>query len=484
MDLYNWWNLLEYDKKRAYKCILIIFMILISYIILPLISNIWSLYTGFFQPSIQLVLTILFALILIGSIIIIYFIKPYSNKRLPLILISHVISFLSFIFFWRVIIIQISHLSIIINDLILIALYFPILILIMLRSIGKIWIDKIDFKIKAIVLKTIDNNEKGTSQWKIKNQISKNNLILLDTEYKELILEKIPEILKDLRKENFIKRFKTLHLTKKGRDLINYYFRHISQNGDDTDEISQEEKNLNDRIDNKKMEVPNILDKFLKLNRISSKRDTSGLTLDPTLCRDRGNRKDIFHPKFEVGENAIVLCKTHSQYEALITGRLYLDNICRSCIHYKKNDCFFPRGVVEIVEWEIWSSYSIFPLFDKSKYKCGICGRRIEYVSNILYKFYMKEFKNIEIVQLCCKCNNALKKGENYWILPSIAMPLLLLINLEVAVCILNMMINHPFNLLVFLIFVSIPLIPGIIVIGIRLKRAFAREKLIKKLKM
>lgn len=93
----------------------------------------------------------------------------------------------------------------------------------------------------------------------------------------------------------------------------------------------------------------------------------------------------------------------------------------------------------------------------------------------------MREFKNVEIVQLCCKCNRALKKGKNYCVLSPIAEPLLFLIAFEMAMYTFNLMINHPFNLFLFLVLLSIPLIPGIIYIGTRLKRAYARKKYIKK---
>jgi hypothetical protein len=254
---------------------------------------------------------------------------------------------------------------------------------------------------------------KKAFQWKIKNQISKDNLILLDSEYKKSILEDLPEIIIDLKKEDLVIGYDLLHLTQKGRDLVEYFFKNESQNKDNNDNLNQKDIEIKSQIYTKKSKHSNILEKFFQLNRITLGQDKSEIPIDHSECVDRGNRKDISHPKFKLGDRGVVLCKTHPKYELLKRGRLHLDNICRSCIHYKINDCFFPSGIIQIVQWEINTRYRGFPPSFASKYKCDICGKGIECVSNILYKYYVKEFRNIEILQFCCKCNRALKKGKD-----------------------------------------------------------------------
>lgn len=230
MDLLNYWNKLGYDNKRIYKFSIIILVIILSYVIFPLISNFLFSDLGYFQKSmlnmsISFILTTFFAFVLIGILILIYHITPYSKKKLPLVLISYFISFLASLFLWRITYIQISNLSFIMNDFIFFLLYFPLWILFIARSIGKILIEKIDYKIKATILREISKEQNGITIWKIRTSISQKNLVLLDSGYKKQILEKMPKIIRDLRERNFIRGFKFFYLTSKGTNIIKFYFK-------------------------------------------------------------------------------------------------------------------------------------------------------------------------------------------------------------------------------------------------------------------
>jgi len=487
MDLYNLWARLNYEQKRKFKFFFIILIILISYVFFPLFHFL-SFGLVFSQhvkinDIIYLSLMILFALILITNVTILYFIKPYSNKKLPLALISHVVSFLTFILLWRIIIIQISNLSIVINDFIFIILYLPITIAIIIRSIGKILVEKIDFKIKAIILKEMDNHLKRTPIWKIKNKIINNELILLDSEYKQPILEKLPKILTRLREENLVNGSKIFHLTPKGRDLKSFYFGTDSIKTYGDDKLTQEKTKLNQPTDKKNSKMLKISEQSFRVKKITCKHCGAELPPESEFCRNCRRGREIFHPEFIIDDNGVALCKTHTQFQSLRNSLTFLERICNTCIHAKNDDCYFPRAALRAISRDMGFFHGIFNPFHRSKFRCDICGRKIHIMSNILYKFYMEEFKNIEIVQLCCSCNRALKKGKTSNFIFQIGQPLLILINLVMLVLIFNSMANYPFNLLIFLILMLIPLIPGTIWIGIRLKRRFARKDYIKKLK-
>jgi len=199
-------------------------------------------------------------------------------------------------------------------------------------------------------------------------------------------------------------------------------------------------------------------------------------------------RNDIYHPEFELNNEGNVWCKTYSRisyFKDHPSLNLFIMILfksmrkqCMFCVHYKNDDCYFPKSALKAISRDLGWSF----IFSRSKFKCDICGKRIIYMSNVLYKFYMKEIKNVEIAQLCCTCYDALEKGKDYQIVSRLKRPLLFLIYAELVIFIMYKWIMSSSNSLRLLISLSIPLILGIIIIGIKIRRGYKRKTYIKRL--
>lgn len=108
------------------------------------------------------------------------------------------------------------------------------------------------------------------------------------------------------------------------------------------------------------------------------------------------------NPKFEFDDFGRVYCQFHQDYHLFIESshrplpeyeskRLYT---CRTCNHYKFNDCQF-------------SSKEIKRLLLAVKfhmYRCEICGGNIERMFNIIYKKKLENKQGVKVPLLCCDC--------------------------------------------------------------------------------
>ena len=92
----------------------------------------------------------------------------------------------------------------------------------------------------------------------------------------------------------------------------------------------------------------------------------------------------------------------------------------------------------------------------------------------------LKSYQNIK--RACCTCYDALKKRKDYQIISRLKRPLLFLIYAELVIFIVYKWIMSSSNSLRLLISLSIPLILGIIIIGIKIRRGYKRKAYIKRL--
>ncbi len=117
-------------------------------------------------------------------------------------------------------------------------------------------------------------------------------------------------------------------------------------------------------------------------------------------------------PIFKIYGYGNVICKSHSNYESLMSPRksfirkfkLNRALTCKTCDHYKIDDCFFSKYEID----NILSDMGIIKSFFKTKYKCESCGARIEKKFSVMYKLYLEQVQDIEIPLLCCYCHTAL----------------------------------------------------------------------------
>ncbi|MFX0176749.1 MAG: hypothetical protein ACFE85_11010 [Candidatus Hodarchaeota archaeon] len=119
----------------------------------------------------------------------------------------------------------------------------------------------------------------------------------------------------------------------------------------------------------------------------------------------------FIEPSFEIDEKGRVLCQSHSHFPFFkIPDKTYfqekqMENLltCKSCIHYKENDCFFPKSEINKIELD---------RLERKIMLCKLCGNRIDRMLSVIHKLYFKERFNIEIPLICCSCYDSLKKNE------------------------------------------------------------------------
>ena len=117
------------------------------------------------------------------------------------------------------------------------------------------------------------------------------------------------------------------------------------------------------------------------------------------------------HPVFEIDQpSGRVLCKSHSNFgDFNITSPTAMDIFqrdkqltCASCLHYKKDRCYFSKSELDTI---IHESDRI-----RRKYKCQICKSRIHLIFNIVYRIYLERKSDVKVSLICCSCYSVLKE--------------------------------------------------------------------------
>jgi hypothetical protein len=119
----------------------------------------------------------------------------------------------------------------------------------------------------------------------------------------------------------------------------------------------------------------------------------------------------FIEPSFEVDEKGRVICQSHSYYPFFkMPDKTYFQEkqmekllTCKSCTHYKENDCFFPKSEIDKIEID---------RLDRKTLLCKLCGNRIDRMLSVIHKLYFRERYNIEIPLVCCNCYESLRKNE------------------------------------------------------------------------
>ncbi len=120
---------------------------------------------------------------------------------------------------------------------------------------------------------------------------------------------------------------------------------------------------------------------------------------------------DCIEPSFEIDKKGRVLCKKHTNYPYFIDPKkdffeeMFLDSelTCKKCSHYRKDECYFSKTRIDEIEQK--------RLQKKRHYKCKLCGKNLDRMFTIVYKFYNKEKYNIEIPLVCCECYYSISQG-------------------------------------------------------------------------
>ncbi|MGB5909650.1 MAG: hypothetical protein WBH31_00515 [Promethearchaeia archaeon] len=118
----------------------------------------------------------------------------------------------------------------------------------------------------------------------------------------------------------------------------------------------------------------------------------------------------FIEPSFEIDNKGRVICQFHSQFpffmkpEKTTLEEEYVDKIltCKTCQHYKENDCFFPKLEINRIETDK----------RRGHFQCKLCGNKIHRILTIIQKLYVKDRFNIDIPLICCDCYESLKENS------------------------------------------------------------------------
>ncbi|MGV9198132.1 MAG: hypothetical protein ACOC4M_04775 [Promethearchaeia archaeon] len=115
-------------------------------------------------------------------------------------------------------------------------------------------------------------------------------------------------------------------------------------------------------------------------------------------------------PRFEITSEGKVRCIHHTQYSSTHRPKLKNDSLptqlmgealtCKTCDHYKKENCYFSRKELDHID----------PgnLINLHTHVCKLCGERIHNMHSIVYKHYYEEKYNVDIPLICCDCYETL----------------------------------------------------------------------------
>ena len=212
-NIYEYWNSFDITTKRILKSIISIILYLSIYLLVP----------PDFPFPVSFAIQSIFSVISIGIILVLYFLPPYSNKRIVLILTSRIVALLYLFFSFRIISIETASAQLRIDNSVFSLLYIPLSILLSIQSLNKFLIAQEDYRVSALILSYIQNINNEVSLWQLKSAINNIPADTLSSEFKSLISKNFSNILAKLKEENFISGFNTMILSREGLALRNYF---------------------------------------------------------------------------------------------------------------------------------------------------------------------------------------------------------------------------------------------------------------------
>ncbi len=116
---------------------------------------------------------------------------------------------------------------------------------------------------------------------------------------------------------------------------------------------------------------------------------------------------ESIEPSFKIDDKGRVICKNHSNYRYFVEPKDFFQDLylnieltCKTCINYKNNNCYFSKSRVD----EIESSMK------RRKFRCRLCGRKIERIFSIIQKLFYKETYDVQMPLICCECYDKILK--------------------------------------------------------------------------
>jgi len=182
----------------------------------------------------------------------------------------------------------------------------------------------------------------------------------------------------------------------------------------------------------------------------------------------------FIEPSFEIDEKGRVICQSHSNYPFFATpnkthlAEKKMENLltCKTCVHYHKNDCYFPQSEINKIE----KDRNVHGLI-----LCKLCGSKIDRMLTVIQKFYLNERFNIEMPLVCCSCYESLKKNE------FISVSKRKSTNLTLYIFYMSLLLLFNFVVGIFIGFTSVIMIIGVIMWLFTLISYLRRLYLIKK---
>lgn len=119
-------------------------------------------------------------------------------------------------------------------------------------------------------------------------------------------------------------------------------------------------------------------------------------------------------PFFVIDEKGRVICAKHSNYKEFVSPKDFFQDLyleieltCKTCLHYKKDECYFSKARLDGILNQLDSKLS-----RKKAYACKLCGKKIERMFTIVHKLYYKEKYEVEFPLICCNCYDYLNYDE------------------------------------------------------------------------
>ena len=200
----------------------------------------------------------------------------------------------------------------------------------------------------------------------------------------------------------------------------------------------------------------------------------------------------MINPQFEIIDSGICVCKSHSNSEFLaediyqkriLTKSIFTSTLCKSCVHYHKNECFFTkREINKTIRW----CNPFIGIF--SKYKCEICGSPIRNTFVILRKLFIKRKNKQESPLICTECQdeiqkNTIKKRVNFFLKFDIFL-LIILFSTVIPIIVIMSLISTNLHQIIFLSFFSIIMILLLQVPIRRIWKLIHYKKVLKKMSL